>query len=79
MTDKELLGENFRCPSCFLNWFDANAKQIEIPSDKLCEFCEKPHSSLELLKRQVDIMHTAYPSDLPKFLRHLLSHLDLKP
>lgn len=71
---------DYHCVSCFKNWREISDINVIYNSDyeTLCDFCEKNTSSLELLKRQVDVMPTAYASDFPKVIKNLMNHVVLK-
>jgi hypothetical protein len=65
-----------RCPSCFLTSVEKRTENFAF-EDKLCEFCSEPHTDLEILGRQMDVMDFAFLRDLPHVIRNLYLHVQL--
>jgi hypothetical protein len=72
----------YHCPRCLdvchekPKGEDPNAEVIE----RRCNYCllHPEATSLEILKRTVEIMDNCFMSDFPVFIRRLVKHLDLK-
>ncbi len=73
----------FRCPSCYFNWHeketspDLSGAPYALKKKK-CEFCAQPHTSQEILERQMDILDHVLVQDLPEVIRNLYKHVQLK-
>ena len=74
----------YKCPTCFFNWYehleedDDDEDSIRVDEIRVCEFCEKNPTSLQILERQLDIMDKMHMSDFPKVFRRFFNHMQLK-
>lgn len=81
MSEKETEKVYMSCKSCFKYW----TQEVPISEshnetrEGLCDYCmDKTFSSLELLKRRLDVLDQAVIYKFPEFIRHLVKHLDLR-
>ena len=79
MEKQEKLEVYRECPVCWLIWKE-KVSFPDLEKQKKCSYCvEHPdQTSLELLKRRFDTLHTQYVHRYVETLRHLLKHLELK-
>ncbi len=78
----KLFSTYFQCPSCWLDFKDTYTRYLpqyfEETLERLCPYCEKRPSSLEVLKRQIEFLHQMQTANIPYFLQELTKHIDLK-
>ena len=67
----------YRCPSCFLKWKDAQ-EPMELKCEPLCSFCSLKHTQKELLNWQADHIENLETSKICLVIKHMYRYFELE-
>lgn len=64
----------FKCAGCYYCWIETHLEGSGREM-ALCNFCKQPRTSLETLKRILEVIEDVESQDLPKIIKKMAKHV----